>query len=289
MKPAMENKNKFRKSNRMLLDERPLVLLPSLAQAVGVNEAVVIQQLHFYLTNPDNGREHDGAQWIYKTYENWRTDDFPFLSTFQIQRIFLKLEERKLIVSCQPESRKSRRKHYRIDYERLEKFPARAHAHTRGTSQKRIIDDRKIARSSLSKTTRSKTTSDDDTRAHARTRETAAGQRANGKSSSSVWSSNLEEAQKDSLWLQFENYCLSNGGAPTLKGWNTWRPKQSANGAKPRLAAMRSKDLQSFRYKLIDERNSGKLSRAEMDSKREQLLEIKCILKTRGIEYAASL
>jgi hypothetical protein len=67
----------------------------------------------------------------------------------------------------------------------------------------------------------------DDTRAPARTRETGAAQSANGKSSSSIWSSNLEEAEKDSLWPQFENYCLSNGGAPTLRGWNTWRPKQS--------------------------------------------------------------
>jgi hypothetical protein len=66
----------------------------------------------------------------------------------------------------------------------------------------------------------------DDTRAHARTRETVATQRANGKSSS-VWSLSLEEAKKDSLWPEFEAYCISNGGSPTLKGWNTWRPKQS--------------------------------------------------------------
>jgi hypothetical protein len=56
-----------------------------------------------------------------------------------------------------------------------------------------------------------------------------------------------------------------------------------------RLRRLRSKDLQSLRSKLIDERNSGSLSREEKDAKREQLLEIKRILKTRGIEYAASV
>jgi len=64
-----------------------------------------------------------------------------------------------------------------------------------------------------------------------------------------------------------------------------WHARTAAN----RLAAMRSKQLQSLRSKLIDERNSGKLSRKEKDAKRKQLLEIKQILKGRGIEYPASL
>ena len=107
----------------MLLDERPLVLLPSLAQAVGVNEAVVIQQLHFHSANPDNGKIHNDKQWIYKTYSDWQATDFPFWSERTIQRTFLALEKRGLIVSCQPEGRESRRKYYRIDYQRLENFP----------------------------------------------------------------------------------------------------------------------------------------------------------------------
>jgi hypothetical protein len=125
MKRAIEPKNKFRKSNRMLLDERPLVLFPSLAIAVGVEEAIVLQQLHFHSADPNNGRVHDGEQWIYKTYEDWRSDDFSFLSTRQLQRIFLKLEKKGLVVSCQPEGRYNRRKYYRIDYEQLEKIPSR--------------------------------------------------------------------------------------------------------------------------------------------------------------------
>jgi hypothetical protein len=119
---------KHRKSNRVLLDERPLVLLPSLAKAVGVDGAIVIQQLHFHLANPVNGREHDGARWIYKTYEDWKENDFPFWNVFKIQRVFLALEKKRVISSCQPEGRKSRRKYYRIDYERLEQIVAAASA-----------------------------------------------------------------------------------------------------------------------------------------------------------------
>jgi hypothetical protein len=94
----------------MLLDEHPLVLLPSLAKAVGAVGAVVLQQLHFHLANPNNGRVHDGERWIYKTYEDWQKDDFPFWSADQIRRIFRAQEKRRLIVSCQPEGRDSRRK-----------------------------------------------------------------------------------------------------------------------------------------------------------------------------------
>jgi hypothetical protein len=149
----MEPKNKFRKSNRMLLDQLPLVLFPSLAQAVGVTEAITLQQLHFHLTDPRNGREHEGEQWIYKRYEDWQKDDFPFLSTRQIQRIFLKLQGMGLVVSCQPESRESRRKYYRIDYEQLD-----ALACARGTYQNCTFDGTKIARSSYTETTRTETT-----------------------------------------------------------------------------------------------------------------------------------
>jgi hypothetical protein len=109
-----------RNSKRVLLNERPLVLLPSLAKSVGVSAAIAVQQLHFYLADPRNGNMHEGKQWIFKTYEDWERDDFPFWSPRTIRRTFSGLEKKGLIVSCQPEGRRSRRKHYRIDYDKLE-------------------------------------------------------------------------------------------------------------------------------------------------------------------------
>src|SRR5438094_1996137 len=154
----LSDKNKFRRSTRMLLDERPLVLLPSLAKAVGATGSIALQQLHFHLANPDNGRIHGGQQWIFKTYEDWQKDDFPFWSTDQIQRIFSALEKKGLIVSCQPEGRNTRRKYYRINYGALEKAMSsdpRARAQDHAKSRHR---SREIASSSSSETTRTKTT-----------------------------------------------------------------------------------------------------------------------------------
>jgi hypothetical protein len=141
----------------MLLDERPLVLLPSLANAVGIAGAVVVQQVHFHLANPNNGRIHDGEQWIFKTYEDWHKDDFPFWSERTIRRLFCTLERRGLIVSCQPEGRDNRRKYYRIDYGRLEKAFTPTHARV-GCGQNGRFHAAKSGASSLSETTRTETT-----------------------------------------------------------------------------------------------------------------------------------
>lgn len=63
----------------------------------------------------------------------------------------------------------------------------------------------------------------------------------------------------------------------------------AANKTKPCLASKGNDALKSLRSKLIHQRNSGTLNEQQMDDTRQQLLAIKQILKTRGIQYAASL
>ena len=52
-----------------LINEPPLVLLPSLATAIGLNEALMLQQIQYWLSRSD--KEIDGRYWIYNTYEAW--------------------------------------------------------------------------------------------------------------------------------------------------------------------------------------------------------------------------
>ena len=137
---------------RVLLDERPLVLLPSLAMAVGVDGAIVLQQLHYYLLNPKCGREHQGHRWIYNTYEQWQAHDFPFWSVRTIRRLFRQLERKRLVLACQPEGRANRRKYYRIDHERLDKIVGAGLARARGSGQNARFD---AAKSGASITNRS--------------------------------------------------------------------------------------------------------------------------------------
>lgn len=110
--------------SKLLIQESPLTFQPSLAVAIGLNEAIVLQQIHYWITNQKNkGYEQDGYKWVYNTYAEWKETNFPFWSENTIQRTFASLEEKGLVVSIQPmKSRYDRTKYYRIDHTKLEVF-----------------------------------------------------------------------------------------------------------------------------------------------------------------------
>ncbi|MFC0297139.1 DnaD domain-containing protein [Geobacillus jurassicus] len=104
----------------LLLDDQPLVILPQLAVAIGLNESIVVQQLHYWLEKSEN--VHDGYKWVYNTYEDWR-EQFPFWSESTIRRIITKLEKIGIIVSANfNRSKIDKTKWYRIDYDKLAQF-----------------------------------------------------------------------------------------------------------------------------------------------------------------------
>jgi hypothetical protein len=85
--------------SRLLIDEQPLEVLPGLACEVGLNEAMVRQQLHWIRKNPAMGKVIDGRKWVRMTYKEWRIGHFPFWSDATIQRIFESLEKQGLVNS----------------------------------------------------------------------------------------------------------------------------------------------------------------------------------------------
>lgn len=92
---------------RLLMAEPPLLVMPTLAVAIGLKEAIILQQLHYWLGNKDSsGRHtahlHDGEYWVYNSYEKWHQTNFPFLSIATLRRKFDRLEhELHLIRSLQ--------------------------------------------------------------------------------------------------------------------------------------------------------------------------------------------
>jgi DNA-binding PadR family transcriptional regulator len=97
-----------------LIEDYPLMVLPKLAVSIGLENAIVIQQLYWLLKNPDNGKIVDGERWIFNTIAQWTENYFPFWSETTVKRIFRFLEKMGLVVSCQPEGKMSRRKYYRL-------------------------------------------------------------------------------------------------------------------------------------------------------------------------------
>lgn len=109
--------------NNLILDDKPLVILPSLAEKIGLNESIFIQQLHYWLKDSNNIR--DGFKWVYNTYEDWQ-DQFPFWSIRTLKRIITGLENSGYIITSNYNQLKiDKTKWYRIDYEKLNELVAR--------------------------------------------------------------------------------------------------------------------------------------------------------------------
>jgi hypothetical protein len=94
-----------------------------LAKIIGLNEAVILQQVHYWCTlNKKNKKNlNDGEYWVFQTFEEW-SDQFPFgLRT--TKTVFKKLEDAGfLIVGNYNKMRIDRTKWYRVNYKLLEVF-----------------------------------------------------------------------------------------------------------------------------------------------------------------------
>lgn len=103
--------------SRLLIDEPPLQVLPSLAREIGLNEAIMLQQMHYWLLKSSN--EFEGVKWFYKTLEDWQRE-FPFWSAMTIRRTLGSLEKQKIIKIGNFNKKKfDKTKWYTIDYQRV--------------------------------------------------------------------------------------------------------------------------------------------------------------------------
>lgn len=106
----------------LLISEPPLQVLPSLAVEVGLNEAIILQQFHYWLQRSNKIR--DGHRWIYNSYSEWNKQ-FPFWSNATIRRAIRNLEKQGFLISGNyNKAGFDKTKWYRIDYERLSKASA---------------------------------------------------------------------------------------------------------------------------------------------------------------------
>lgn len=76
--------------SNLLIQEPPLQVLPSLAVNIGLNEAIVLQQIHYWQSMRKNLR--DGRYWVYNSVTQWE-EQFPFWSYSTIRRALASLKE----------------------------------------------------------------------------------------------------------------------------------------------------------------------------------------------------
>lgn len=108
----------------LLIEEPPLQVLPSLAKSIGLNEAIVLQQIHYWIRKSNNVK--DGHKWIYNSMPNWQKQ-FDFWSLPTVKRVFRSLEKQGLIVTANyNKAGFDKTKWYRINYEKLQHVSRRS-------------------------------------------------------------------------------------------------------------------------------------------------------------------
>ena len=106
--------------SNLLINEYPLTVLPTLACHIGLNEAIVLQQFHYWIGRTNN--VIDGNKWIYNTYTEWNLQ-FPFWSRSTLIRTINNLEKLGLIISGNfNKMNLDKTKWYRVDYEAVKRL-----------------------------------------------------------------------------------------------------------------------------------------------------------------------
>jgi hypothetical protein len=108
--------------SKLLLDSQPLVVIPELAVRIGLNEAIILQQIHYWTEINRRAERNfkDGHHWTFNTYENWQKQ-FPFWAVDTIKRTITRLEKLELIISGHfNEYQRDRTKWYRVNYPHLQ-------------------------------------------------------------------------------------------------------------------------------------------------------------------------
>ena len=104
----------------ILFQEQPLVIRPSLAEAFGLNEAIVLQQINYWIGKSNIGTVHKNRRWVRNSLEQWR-GNFPFWSTTTIRRILKNLVAYGVVLSTDELNQKGydQTKWYTIDQHAL--------------------------------------------------------------------------------------------------------------------------------------------------------------------------
>ena len=105
--------------NNLLISEPPLQVLPTLAVKIGLNGALFLQQLHYWILRSNNVKEN--TVWVYKSLDEWIEEDFPFMSRSTLKRTISDLKKADLIITKTFNKMKiDKTNWYTINYKKLE-------------------------------------------------------------------------------------------------------------------------------------------------------------------------
>lgn len=101
-----------------LFNENPVVIDRELATVIGLNEAIILQQIQYWIKKSEH--RFDGKIWIYNSVSQWKKQ-FPFWSESTIDRTLKSLNKLGLLfIGNYNRDRRDRTKWYSINYSQLD-------------------------------------------------------------------------------------------------------------------------------------------------------------------------
>ncbi|WP_249962444.1 hypothetical protein [Histophilus somni] len=84
-----------------LFDEHPIIANKTLAREIGLNEALVLQQINYWIEiNRKTGKNfYEGRYWTYNSIRSWQENDFDYMSFETVKRTFTKLEKQGYLIT----------------------------------------------------------------------------------------------------------------------------------------------------------------------------------------------
>ena len=102
---------------KYLFNENPLVIDRELATVIGLNEAIILQQMQYWIKKSEHS--YDNKTWIYNSVSQWKKQ-FPFFSESTIGRTIKSLEEKDfLFIGNFNKDKRDRTRWYSINYKKL--------------------------------------------------------------------------------------------------------------------------------------------------------------------------
>ena len=133
---------------KLLYTKEPIVINPIAAEVLGVNEAIIVQQIHYWLNINEKAKInfHKEKYWTYNTYENWQKTNFRFLSVSTLKRIFKKLVTKGILITDNFNKAKYDRTLWvTINYEKLDELLSKYEEENKNEKSEEIEENVEIS------------------------------------------------------------------------------------------------------------------------------------------------
>ena len=133
---------------KLLYTKEPIVINPIAAEVLGVNEAIIVQQIHYWLNINEKAKInfHKGKYWTYNTYENWQKTNFRFLSVSTLKRIFKKLVTKGILITDNfNQAKYDRTLWVTINYEKLDELLSKYEEENKNEKSEEIEENVEIS------------------------------------------------------------------------------------------------------------------------------------------------